>query len=312
MTGNAWLVSAMGDVRTYGGNDGYADEPESLYRWDSNVAHSREIKDGDYIVVRNKKISLGYSVIERVVPEDGVKTLRWCKFCGGSNINYRKTLGNYRCGSCEKGREGFTDPTSREVAVTHYTALYSFGWKNLTTVPSQDLRAMCLGSEGTQHSIRRIDWKKFSEAVVERTGSAPLQQVVNLQKQIAGGHSLATVRVRIGQAAFRQRLLDRYKENCAISGPCPKEALDAAHLYSFATSGEHHEEGGLLLRKDLHQLFDLGCLAVEPTTMLISQRGLDGFPEYVRLDSQPLQVTLSPGQRKWLKLHWQQHRQELA
>lgn len=72
------------------------------------------------------------------------------------------------------------------------------------------------------------------------------------------------MRVRVGQAEFRLRLLARYGNVCAFSGPSPTAALEAAHLYSYAAEGRHHDDGGFLLRRDLHRLFDLGLLAVEP------------------------------------------------
>jgi N-acyl homoserine lactone hydrolase len=52
--------------------------------------------------------------------------------------------------------------------------------------------------------------------------------------------------------------------------------LEAAHLYSYAASGVHHLDGGLLMRRDVHRLFDLGHHAVRPNSLTLSeQAGFD-------------------------------------
>lgn len=68
--------------------------------------------------------------------------------------------------------------------------------------------------------------------------------------------------MRIGQPAFRAELARKYGPIGAFSGPAPAEAREACHLYSYAEIGHHDIEGGLLLRRDLHRLFDQGPLTV--------------------------------------------------
>lgn len=60
--------------------------------------------------------------------------------------------------------------------------------------------------------------------------------------------------------------------------------LEAAHLYRYADSGRHHDDGGFLLRRDVHRLFDLGHIAVDPRTMRIDiGDDLLPFDDYARL-----------------------------
>ena len=68
--------------------------------------------------------------------------------------------------------------------------------------------------------------------------------------------------VRQGQSAFRRRLLEIYGNQCCISGANAVQALDAAHIIPFSGSGSDSPNNGLLLRSDLHRLFDAGALAV--------------------------------------------------
>ncbi|MFD8035554.1 HNH endonuclease [Streptomyces sp. NPDC059717] len=129
------------------------------------------------------------------------------------------------------------------------------------------------------------------------------------QRQLAGGHRTAMVRVRVGQSAFRKRLLEEQGEVCAFTGPAPAAALEAAHLYSYAANGQHYPEGGLLLRRDLHRLFDLGLIALNPQqgTLDVAPE-LAGFADYARLHGQPVVVPLGRGQQNWLSSHWDLHR----
>lgn len=74
------------------------------------------------------------------------------------------------------------------------------------------------------------------------------------------------IRLRLGQPAFRQGLLAAYDGRCAITGTDIAETLEAAHITAHAKGGRMETPNGLLLRADLHTLFDLGLLAVDSST----------------------------------------------
>ena len=71
-------------------------------------------------------------------------------------------------------------------------------------------------------------------------------------------------RARLGQGAFRVLVTDAYTRRCAITGERTLPALEAAHIQPFAESGPNVTANGLLLRSDLHKLFDSGYLSVTP------------------------------------------------
>lgn len=71
------------------------------------------------------------------------------------------------------------------------------------------------------------------------------------------------VRPRLGQGAFRVLVTDAYDRRCAVSGEKTLPILDAAHIRSYADGGEHEGPNGLLLRTDIHKLFDLGYVTVD-------------------------------------------------
>lgn len=84
--------------------------------------------------------------------------------------------------------------------------------------------------------------------------------------------------VRLGQGAFQARVLNAYNRECAITGTKIWPALQAAHIRPVASGGEHRVDNGLLLRSDVHIMFDLGYLAVDLSYRLrVSPRLRDQF-----------------------------------
>jgi len=76
------------------------------------------------------------------------------------------------------------------------------------------------------------------------------------------------VKPRLGQATFRIAVLDAYGRACAITGEHSLPALEASHIRSYAQDGPHEIRNGLLLRADLHRLFDTGYVTVTPELRL--------------------------------------------
>jgi putative restriction endonuclease len=69
-------------------------------------------------------------------------------------------------------------------------------------------------------------------------------------------------KVRLGQGAFRVLVTDAYERKCAISGEKTLPVLEAAHIKPYTESGPHFISNSLLLRSDLHKLFDAGYLTI--------------------------------------------------
>ncbi len=69
---------------------------------------------------------------------------------------------------------------------------------------------------------------------------------------------------RRGQPKFREDLLKAYDSKCAITGWDAQEALEAAHIIPYSETKNNHLSNGLLLRADLHTLFDLSLIAIDP------------------------------------------------
>jgi putative restriction endonuclease len=71
-----------------------------------------------------------------------------------------------------------------------------------------------------------------------------------------------TVLIRLGQGAFRVIGVDIYKRQCAGTNFHVLHVLDAAHISPYEQWGTHSPSNGLLLRQDIHTLFDRGYLSV--------------------------------------------------
>lgn len=74
----------------------------------------------------------------------------------------------------------------------------------------------------------------------------------------------ALVRRRLGQGTFRVRVIDLYERRCAVTGERALPVLESAHIVPVSRGGQHRLDNGLLLRSDVHVLFDEGYVTVTP------------------------------------------------
>ena len=109
---------------------------------------------------------------------------------------------------------------------------------------------------------------------------------------------IAEVVRRRGQKKFRDALIAAYGGKCAITGCDALEALEAAHISPYRGEHSNHPQNGLLLRADLHSLFDLGLIAINPEDMkiILSNQLLDTeYREYEgRAIAEPRKDKLRP------------------
>jgi ribosomal protein L37AE/L43A len=305
----AWLLMAAGASRQHAGNQGYDDQPDAFYSWDDTVAHHSEIQKGDLIAIWDKVALVGVSVIENVERGSGMKTVRKCPNCGRSSIKQRQSITPaFRCHQC---RHEFDQAIELVMPVRTYRSIHPASWIDLTAALSgAELRAVC-SSPRSQQSLRPLDWDRFISVLGGRASPRILNRLTDstVSTMAADGHRLALTRARRGQSHFRGMLIERFGSNCAVTGPAPLVTLEAAHLYSYAEYAVHHNHGGLLLRRDVHRLFDRGDLAIEPDHLTIDvDAELAPFATYSRLQGQEVKVDINTDQRSWLEKHWMQHR----
>jgi putative restriction endonuclease len=102
------------------------------------------------------------------------------------------------------------------------------------------------------------------------------------------------VRPRLGQGGFRVEVTEAYSRRCAITGERTLPVLHAAHIKPYSESGPHDTKNGLLLRSDLHTLFDKGYITLtEDLHVQVSPRIRREFHngrDYYTLHDRPLLV----------------------
>lgn len=113
--------------------------------------------------------------------------------------------------------------------------------------------------EGSQNLSTKIDvddleTDKFSNA----------EEIIDSRKRI-----LQLIVQRQGQPEFRGKLIEAYDGKCAITGFDVKESLEAAHIVPYLGADTNHLSNGLLLRADLHTLFDLFLFTIDPQSLVV-------------------------------------------
>jgi len=110
------------------------------------------------------------------------------------------------------------------------------------------------------------------------------------------------IRPRLGQGAFRVLVTDVYRRRCTVTQERTLPALEAAHIRPYGDGGEHEARNGLLLRQDIHSLFDAGYVTVTPSLHFeVSQRikeefenGRDYYALHGRMISAPEKIIHHP------------------
>jgi predicted restriction endonuclease len=129
--------------------------------------------------------------------------------------------------------------------------------------------------------------------------------------------ALRAIRVRRGQPAFRAALLHVYAGRCAITGCAVRDVLEAAHIVPYQGSITNHVTNGLLLRADLHTLFDCDLIAIHPDNRrVVISPSLEGS-SYAKLAGRALRApnddAASPSRkallRRFAEFEVQQNRQ---
>lgn len=81
-------------------------------------------------------------------------------------------------------------------------------------------------------------------------------------------------KVRIGQGAFRVMVSEAYGRSCAITGDHTLPVLEAAHIRAFSSKGPNNVSNGLLLRSDLHKLYDRGYITITKDHHVVVSKSL--------------------------------------
>jgi putative restriction endonuclease len=122
--------------------------------------------------------------------------------------------------------------------------------------------------QGKTYDSRDEEGALLWQAVHARITADPEGRAIGEQAEQGRYGDAYLTRARLGQGAFRVLVTDAYQKRCAVTGERTLPVLEAAHIQSFAAAGPNLVSNGLLLRSDLHTLFDRGYVTVTPELRL--------------------------------------------
>lgn len=133
--------------------------------------------------------------------------------------------------------------------------------------PTWSPNIVSLKTFNTGESDGRALWDEVNARLKFRQSAGLMTDPAGIVADPAG-HSLfgkpQLVKPRLGQGAFRVLVTDLYERRCAVTRERTLPALDAAHIRPYSDGGLHEAQNGLLLRRDIHGLFDSGYVTVTP------------------------------------------------
>ena len=126
------------------------------------------------------------------------------------------------------------------------------------------------------------------------------QEIEDTRKKIT-----ALITQRQGQTEFRQNLLNAYNYCCCITGCDVEAALEAAHIVPYRGVKTNLVTNGLLLRADMHTLFDLYLLAINRDTLEVELEPQIANSQYSEFAGKPISEPTSNSNRPSFKgLQW--------
>lgn len=153
-----------------------------------------------------------------------------------------------------------------------------------------------MGSGGTSfQALQPADVEQLRK-LFETAAAAPTTEpeTLGLEAQQQGWPEDAVrygaIKARRGQADFRARLLAAYGRRCCISGCRVEALLEAAHIRPHAVEPNYDTRNGLLLRADLHTLYDLHLLGVDEFGNVMLSSGV-ADPYYKQLVASTRRIT---------------------
>jgi putative restriction endonuclease len=123
---------------------------------------------------------------------------------------------------------------------------------------------------GKLYSTEAGEGKRVFEEVMTKL---PLALGPQASAGISNRYGESFTKHRLGQGGFRILVTESYNRQCAISGEKTLPVLQAAHIKPYSDDGPNEVNNGILLRSDIHKLFDDGYITITPNLeVLVSGR----------------------------------------
>lgn len=318
---HAWLLLSIAGKRQYAGNTGYADIPGEVYRYDSYVPNARHLAVSDVVIFRDRRGAYGFATIQRIDSSEGTKEVLRCPTCGVAQIKERTSKApRFLC----RNKHTFDDPAKVVRDCIKYDAHFGDSYISAESpIPPAALRGACTKFNG-QLSIQRVSLDILAPFIDQHAPFAmrqlqiPRKTVEPFDASSSPEHSTfvpiepsaierisAQIKARRGQQRFRDSLLALYGNRCVVSGCELVDVLEAAHIYPYRSPHDNHPSNGLLLRCDLHTLFDLDLMGIEPASLCVRLHPSAIRHGYSEFDGRPLQCGALQLSSDALEFRWQ-------
>ena len=304
----AWSFLTIEGDREYQGNEGYEDDPHTTYRYDNFVANHLQVSPGDVAIIRSTSAVIGIAEIAKIIQGEGTKERLRCPTCSDTNLSHRRTL--KPAWRCKKNGHVFDVPRKETIPTATYEAQYGASFQECDPILTIEKLANAVIRPSDQMSIKEIDLAgvepflgKAGEEIVARfvsnlkpleidetEGSDTSGSIIEQHRKV-----LREISVRRGQKKFRDKLIKRYGGTCQVSGCSFVELVEAAHIVPYSECKDNSVQNGLLLRSDIHTLFDLGYLGIDPETLTIKVSPSIRDSNYRQFEGVTLQTNGSSG-----------------
>ncbi len=264
---SAWVViSKDPGTLSWGGHDGYDDEINEYYSYDSQVGNFKNVQVGDLVFVKGEDHLLGFGEIETISSAKATKKIHRCPKCGQSPEERTRKTPRWRCSRGCHYEFNDDEMLSETKDVVKYRASYKNTWRDANFPLSRKEVFSFQANNDNQSAIRQLEFAKVPDLIFKIMGSValPILSISEIPDLIVGGHIVQVTKRRVGQQEFRLAMLKKNGESCFISGDQPACVLEAAHIRKFAQYESHDLAGGLLLRRDFHTLFDRHLIRINP------------------------------------------------
>jgi len=258
----------------------------SRYNYDSNMANCKQVKAGDIVLVVDKVIILGFALIASIKTSTGKKKVIKCPVCRSRSIEIRKVKKpTYKCPQ----QHEFNVPFIEMETITRYSALFEGSFIKAPGVFTESKLRRFYRRYNQYLSIQEIRERFFEQHFTQippllRSGSKITLDAVEAleetdddipgeayipnntdERQIV----LKQIRARRGQKTFRDKLIKKYGAVCMVTGCTIMHIIEACHINPYKGEKDNDVNNGLLLRTDLHTLFDLNLVGIEPQTLTV-------------------------------------------
>lgn len=169
----------------------------------------------------------------------------------------------------------------------------------------------------THHAQKQDEPAPHSEViepVAMQSDVKPVTPVTELPVKPKREGKKAEITTRPDQVEFTETVRLNCFNRCVISGVRTRQRAEAAHLVEHSKNGIDHFTNGLLMRVDLHRLFDAGLMAINPETLTVHFDAgvLADDPDLMQFEDKRIADTQRPIDTTYLAERWQEFNQKAA